>query len=31
LAKADAIRDALKEKGIILEDTAQGVKWHKAR
>jgi len=30
-AKADAIRDALKEKGIILEDTAQGVKWHKAR
>ena len=29
-ATADRIRDELKEKGIILEDTAQGVKWHKA-
>ncbi len=26
-ATADAIRDQLKEMGIILEDTAQGVKW----
>jgi cysteinyl-tRNA synthetase len=25
--KADSIRDQLKEKGIILEDTAEGVKW----
>ena len=29
-ATADAIRDQLKAQGIILEDTAQGVKWHKA-
>ncbi|MDO5132341.1 MAG: cysteine--tRNA ligase [Eubacteriales bacterium] len=29
-AKADAIRDALKEKGILLEDTREGVKWKKA-
>ena len=29
-AKADAIRDSLKERGIILEDTKEGVKWHKA-
>ena len=29
-AKADAIRDELKEKGIILEDTREGVKWKKA-
>ena len=28
-AKADAIRDELKEKGIILEDTREGVKWKK--
>ncbi|KGA98337.1 cysteinyl-tRNA synthetase [Alkalihalobacillus alcalophilus ATCC 27647 = CGMCC 1.3604] len=26
-ARADEIRDFLKEKGIILEDTAQGVRW----
>ena len=29
-AEADAIRNELKEKGIILEDTPQGVKWKKA-
>ena len=29
-AEADRIRDELKEKGIILEDTKQGVKWKKA-
>ena len=29
-AEADAIRNALKEQGIILEDTPQGVKWKKA-
>lgn len=29
-AKADSIRDELKDKGIILEDTKEGVKWHKA-
>ncbi|HLT55149.1 MAG TPA: DALR domain-containing protein, partial [Bacillota bacterium] len=26
-ARADEIRDMLKEKGIILEDTPQGVRW----
>ena len=29
-AKADAIRNELLEKGIILEDTREGVKWKKA-
>ncbi len=29
-AKADAIRNELLEKGIVLEDTRQGVKWKKA-
>lgn len=29
-AKADAIRDELAAKGIILEDTREGVKWHRA-
>lgn len=27
--RADEIRDSLKSQGIILEDTPQGVKWHK--
>ncbi|ABR50573.1 cysteinyl-tRNA synthetase [Alkaliphilus metalliredigens QYMF] len=27
--KSDEIRDYLKEKGIVLEDTSQGVKWRK--
>ena len=29
-AKADEIRNTLLEKGIILEDTREGVKWKKA-
>ena len=28
-AEADRIRDQLKEMGIVLEDTAHGVKWHR--
>ena len=29
-AKADAIRQELLDKGIVIEDTREGVKWHRA-
>ena len=29
-ALADKLRDDLKVRGILLEDTPQGVKWHRA-
>jgi cysteinyl-tRNA synthetase len=29
--EADAIRSRLKEMGIVLEDTAQGIRWHKQK
>ena len=30
-ALADKIRDDLLDKGIVLEDTREGVKWHKEK
>jgi len=30
-ARADEIRDLLKEKGILLEDTPQGVRWRREK
>jgi cysteinyl-tRNA synthetase len=29
--EADAIRAQLKAMGIVLEDTAQGIRWHKEK
>jgi cysteinyl-tRNA synthetase len=29
-ARSDEIRDMLKEKGVILEDTPQGTRWKRA-
>ena len=29
-ARADEIRDALKERGIVLEDSAAGTRWKRA-
>ena len=29
-ARADAIRQQLAEQGVLLEDTAQGVRWKRA-
>jgi len=29
-ARADAIRAELLQQGIVLEDTREGVKWHRA-
>ncbi len=29
-AEADSIRDKLRDMGVVIEDTPQGVKWHKA-
>ena len=28
-AEADAIRDELQAMGIVIEDTAEGVRWHR--
>ena len=28
-AESDRIRDLLKERGIIIEDTKEGAKWHR--
>ena len=29
-AESDRIRDELKARGVVVEDTSQGVKWHRA-